>query len=127
MGLWRDREFGQPIETGGKLVTGEPFKDVRELKHILVSRHSTEFYRCLTEKLLTYAVGRGLEDYDVESVDRIVKLLEQDNGRFSALLTGVIESVPFQKCRNASATSVAYTPAQAPPGRVNATAGKSNF
>lgn len=102
MGLWREREFGQPIETGGKLVTGEAFKDIRELKQILVSRHHTEFYRCLTEKLLTYALGRGLEDYDVATVDRIVARLEmgQDKGRFATLLTGVIESAPFQKCRN---------------------------
>ncbi len=102
MGLWRDKEYGQPIEAGGKLVTGESFKDIRELKHILVSRHSAEFYRCLTEKLLTYALGRGLEDYDVEAVDRIEKRLEQDNGRFSTLLTGILESAPFQKCENAS-------------------------
>ena len=102
LGLWRDREFGQPIEPGGTLVTGEAFKDIRELKQILVRRHSTEFYRCLTEKLLTYALGRGLEDYDAEAVDRIVQQMEQDKGRFSTLLTGVIESTPFQKCRNES-------------------------
>jgi Protein of unknown function (DUF1592)/Protein of unknown function (DUF1588)/Protein of unknown function (DUF1587)/Protein of unknown function (DUF1585)/Protein of unknown function (DUF1595) len=113
MGLWRDREFGQPIEPGGTLVTGESFKDIRELKHILVSRHSTEFYRCLTEKLLTYALGRGLEDYDVESVDRIVKRLQQDKGRFSSLLAGVIESAPFQKRRNAPAAAIVNTPRQA--------------
>ena len=103
LGLYRDKEFGQPIGPGGTLVTGETFKDIRELKHILVTRHSAEFYRCLTEKLLIYALGRGLEDYDVESVDRIVKRLEQDKGQFSTLLTGVIESAPFQKCRNQSA------------------------
>ena len=115
LGLYRDKEFGQPIEPGGTLVTGEAFKDVRELKHILVSRHSTEFYRCLTEKLLTYALGRGLEDYDVESVDRIVKRLEQDKGQFSALLTGVIESSPFQKCRNSAAIADAKPQKQGSP------------
>ena len=114
MGLWREKEYGQPIDPGGTLVTGEAFKDVRELKHILATRHSTEFYRCLTEKLMTYALGRGLEDYDVEAVDRIVKRLEQDKGRFSTLLTGVIESAPFQKCRNTSASMVASVPRQTP-------------
>jgi hypothetical protein len=113
MGQWRDRELGQPIEPGGTLITGESFKDIRELKHILVNRHSDAFYRCLAEKLLTYALGRGLEDYDVEAVDRIVKRLEQDQGRFSTLLTGVIESAPFQKCRNTAATVVANTSGQA--------------
>jgi len=105
MGQWRTQEYGQTIETGGTLITGEPFKDIRGLKQILVSRHSTEFYRCLTEKLFTYALGRGLEDYDTESVDRVVKRMQQDNGKFSTLLTGVIESVPFQKCRNLPATA----------------------
>ncbi|MBC8135365.1 MAG: DUF1592 domain-containing protein [Fibrella sp.] len=115
LGLWRDKEYGQPIEAGGKLISGESFKDIRGLKQILVTRHSTEFYRCLTEKLMTYALGRGLEDYDVESVDRIVKQLQQDDGRFSTLLTGVIESAPFQKSRKTSATRVAQTTQQAHP------------
>ncbi len=105
LGLFREKEFGRPIDTGGTLVTGESFKNVREMKQILASKHSIEFYRCLTEKLLTYALGRGLEDSDVESVDRIVNRLEQSNGRFSALLNGVIESTPFQECRNASAVA----------------------
>ena len=99
LGRWREKEYGQPIEAAGTLITGESFKDIRGLKQILAGRHSTEFYRCLTQKLLTYSLGRGLEDYDVESVDRIVKDLERDRGRFSSLLMGVIQSAPFQTCR----------------------------
>ena len=76
-----------------------------ELKHILATKRHSDFYRCLTEKLLTYALGRGLEFYDVEAVDRIVDKLEADQGRFSTLLTGVIESVPFQQRRNISVTN----------------------
>ena len=60
----------------GKLITGESFEDVRELKQILVERHRREFYRCLTEKMLTYALGRGLEAYDVQAVDTIVERIE---------------------------------------------------
>jgi len=97
LGMWRDQEHGQVIDAAGKLITGESFKDIRELKHTLVTKHRVEFYRTLTEKLLTYALGRGLEYYDVETVDQIVNRLEQENGRFSALLMGVIESTPFQK------------------------------
>ena len=63
------------------------------------------FYRCLTEKLLIYALGRGLEHYDTETVDRIVARLEREDGRFSALLLGIIESAPFQKQRNLSDTA----------------------
>jgi hypothetical protein len=107
LGLWRDQERGQTIESGGKLITGEKFSNVQELKHILATSRHMDFYRCLTEKLLTYALGRGLEYYDVEAVDRIVDKLEKDQGRFSTLLLGVIESVPFQQRRNISVTTAA--------------------
>jgi hypothetical protein len=53
----------------------------------------------MTEKLLTYALGRGLEYYDEHTVDQIVTALNQKQGKFSALLMGVIESPPFQKLR----------------------------
>ncbi len=100
LGMWRDQERGQKLEVSGKLITGETFSDIRELKKILVTRHYRDFYRCLTEKVLTYALGRGLEYYDVETVDQIVDRLEKNNGHFSALLMGVIESAPFEKRRN---------------------------
>ncbi|HVY70296.1 MAG TPA: DUF1592 domain-containing protein, partial [Verrucomicrobiae bacterium] len=99
MGMWREKEGGAPVDVRGKLVTGEGFVNVTELKHILANRHKMDFYRTLTEKLLTYALGRGLEYYDVETVDRIVDSLDQADGHFSALLSGIIESAPFQKRR----------------------------
>ena len=102
LGMWREKERGQTIDASGKLITGEPFKDIREVRRVLATTHRLEFYRCLTEKLLTYALGRGLEPYDVETVDRIVERLDKHNGRFSALLLGIIESAPFQKRRNQS-------------------------
>jgi hypothetical protein len=108
-GGWREAELKQPIDASGQLITGEPFHDVRDLKRILKERHRLDFYRCLTEKMLTYAVGRGLESYDVETVDRIVERLDQAGGRFSALLLGVIDSAPFQKRRNGSATAAEST------------------
>jgi hypothetical protein len=99
MGMWRDSQLSQPIDATGKLLTGESFTNVIQLKHILATDHRDEFYRTLTEKMLTYALGRGLEYYDVETVDEIVRDLKKDDGRFSALLTGIIESSPFQKSR----------------------------
>jgi hypothetical protein len=105
MGLWRTQEFDQPIDATGKLITGEDFKDIRDLKHILVKNHYKDFYRALTEKMLTYALGRGLEYYDVETVDQIVARLEQAGGRPSVLLMGIVESAPFQKMQD----SVAHT------------------
>ncbi|HEX3718259.1 MAG TPA: DUF1592 domain-containing protein [Verrucomicrobiae bacterium] len=99
MGMFRKTEFNEPIDATGQLITGESFSNVKELKAILVKDHYEDFYRTVTEKLLTYALGRGLEYYDVETVDQIVKRIEKANGHASALLAGVIESAPFQKCR----------------------------
>ena len=103
LGMWRDEEQGRPIDASGELITGETYEDVIGLKKILIDRHASEFYRCLTEKLLTYALGRGLEYYDEHTVDLIVERLEQHDGRFSVLLGGIIESVPFQQMRSKNA------------------------
>lgn len=103
MGLWRDQERGMPIDATGALLSGESFTNVTQLKRILATNHATSFYRTLTEKLLTYALGRGLEYYDVATVDAIVEKLEKSGGRPSVLFAGVIESAPFQKSRRPSA------------------------
>jgi fructose-1,6-bisphosphatase/inositol monophosphatase family enzyme len=103
MGMWRDQERGQPIDAAGTLLTGESFTNVTQLKRILATGHALEFYRTLTGKLLTYALGRGLEYYDVAAVDAIVERLAAANGRPSALLAGIIDSAPFQRSRAASA------------------------
>ena len=99
LGMFRESRPDREIEPAGQLITGETFTNVRELKHILVHERRRDFYRCLTEKLLTYALGRGLEYQDVEVVDTIVERIEKENGRFSALLMGIVESAPFQKTR----------------------------
>ena len=99
LGTWRDKDMQQPVDATGKLSTGEAFKDIRELKKILLTNHREEFYRCLTQKLLTYALGRGVEYYDTPTVDQIVDNMNKDGGKFSALLMGVIDSVAFQQQR----------------------------
>ncbi len=106
IGTWRDLEAGQSINPAGDLVTGESFKGVRELKTILLDGFRSDFYRCLTEKLLTYALGRGLEYYDEYTVDRIVDQLEKQDGRFMSLIEGIVESAPFQKRRASSPIAV---------------------
>ena len=77
LGRWRDKEKGQPVDAAGKLITGEKFTTIQELKHILVNQRQRDFYRCLSEKVLTYAIGRGLGYHDVEAVDRLVERLEK--------------------------------------------------
>jgi hypothetical protein len=109
LGRWRDKERKEPIDATGQLITGEAFASVQELKRILVANHRRDFFRCLTEKMLTYALGRGLDYYDVEAVDRIVDRLDQTNGSPSALVTGIIESTPFQKRRSAGTADAPVT------------------
>ena len=107
LGMWRDTERKQPIAAQGNLITGETFNSVAELKRILAQDHRQEFYATLSRKLLTYASGRGTEYYDVETIDGIVNRLNASDGRFSALLMGVIESAPFQKMRIQATATVA--------------------
>lgn len=98
IGLWRDKERGQDLPPGsGQLVTGEKFENVQQLKHILVTDRRMDYYRCLTEKLLTYAIGRGPQPCDIQTIDEIVDNLERTQGKFSTLITGVINSPAFQK------------------------------
>jgi hypothetical protein len=99
LGTWRDTDARQPIEPAGQLVTGEKFADVRELKRVLRRDRKNDIYQCVTEKMLTYALGRGLEYFDVHTVDEIVAGLDRADGRMSALITGIVESAPFQRQR----------------------------
>lgn len=99
LGMFRETDRGKPIDTAGQLMTGEKFADVKELSRVLATDRRGDFYRCLTEKLLTYAIGRGVEYYDAPTVDKIVAQLDQDGGKMRALIYGIVESVPFQKRR----------------------------
>jgi hypothetical protein len=128
MGMWRDQERSQPIDATGKLLSGESFTNPKELKAILASKHATKFYRTLTEKMLTYALGRGLEYYDVATVDGIVERLEKTNGRPSELLAGIVESAPFQKTRSVPMVAAGVSPAVEPgilPGGTGARASRT--
>ena len=97
MGRFRTDEYGQRIESKGVLITGEPFKNVTELKKILATKRKTDFYRCLTEKMLTYALGRALEYEDILTVDDIVIKLELNDGKANELLGGIVKSAAFQR------------------------------
>jgi len=111
LGVWRDQEAKQDIDVAGRLVTGEKFASVKELKHVLTHERRFDYYRCLTEKMLTYALGRGLDYRDVETVDGIVERLEQAGGRIGVLVNDVIDSAPFQKLRRVSRAVTSVSPA----------------
>lgn len=99
IGAWRERDGSEPVETAGSLNSGEAFQDHRQLNQILASAKRDDFLRCLSEKLLTFALGRGLEYYDRPAVQAITRQLESGDGRFSTLVMGVVDSVPFQMRR----------------------------
>jgi hypothetical protein len=97
VGAWRDLENGAPIETAGELTTGEKFANIQELKRILATDRRKDFYRCVTEKLFIYALGRGLEYYDDPIIEHLVDELDQNGGRFDVLLEGLVHSAAFQR------------------------------
>lgn len=110
MGHYREVDSNQPVETAGKLITGEKFANVRELKHILATGHRYDFLHNMAETLLTYALGRGLDYTDVGTVDQLVSRLQAAGDRPSALIHGIIESAPFQQRRQAPAVQTAGQP-----------------
>ena len=99
LGIWREKENDLTIDTRGQLATGEKFESIRELSNLLATDRRKDFYRCLTEKLLTYALGRGMEYYDTPTIEGIVDKLDADRGRMRHLIYWIAESVPFQKRR----------------------------
>src|SRR6185312_6924137 len=97
-GGWRTREGKHAIDSTGTLPSGQSFKGPSELRTILKKRQDA-FARCLSEKLLTYALGRGVERYDRCAIDDIVKSAGKDNYKFSRLVIDIAKSDPFQKRR----------------------------
>jgi len=99
IGRHRTKDNGKLIDASGQLESGESFKDAVSLRRILANQKSDYFIRCLTEKMLTYALGRGLEYYDRRTVDNIVLRLKKKDYRFNELIVGVVTSLPFDKKR----------------------------
>jgi Protein of unknown function (DUF1592)/Protein of unknown function (DUF1588)/Protein of unknown function (DUF1587)/Protein of unknown function (DUF1585)/Protein of unknown function (DUF1595)/Planctomycete cytochrome C len=95
IGAFRTKDGNFPIDPSGTLPDGKSFKGPAELKEILKGKKDL-FARCLTEKLLVYALGRGLEYYDKPTVDRIVAALERNDYRFSTLVIEIARSDPFR-------------------------------
>jgi hypothetical protein len=99
VGRWRERErFGGPIDPKSELLSGEKVAGAADLARAMAARKEV-FYRCLTEKFLTYALGRGLEPADAVTVDRVTARLAAEEGKFSVLLAAVVDSPPFQTRR----------------------------
>jgi hypothetical protein len=91
-------DTNSPVDASGVLYDGSKFQGVAELRQILLS-HPEQFARTLTEKLLTYALGREVEYYDAPAVRRILREADPDY-RWSSIILGIVKSTPFQMRRS---------------------------
>ena len=98
VGAWRAKDGKFPIDPSGVLPDGKTFQGPKELKAILKTKEG-EFRHCLTEKMLTFALGRGLEDSDAWAVDEIAAAVAKNGNKFSSLVIEIVKSEPFQKRR----------------------------
>ncbi len=99
IGRWRTNDGAFPIDATGVLPSGQQFAGASELKGIL-RQNSQIFTRALSGKLLTYALGRGLESYDRQALGMITSRVTQKGHKFSELVLAIVESVPFQQRRS---------------------------
>ena len=106
IGKWRTAEAGQKLDASGVLFDGTKISSVADLRQALV-RYSPQFLRTLTEKLMTYGLGRGAESGDMPAVRAIVRQAERDQYRFSSLVSGIVKSESFQMNRKPEAAVVA--------------------
>jgi hypothetical protein len=98
VGAYRTMDGKFPVDATGQMPGGARFTGPGELKTFILERKG-DFVRCLTAKLMTYALGRGLEYYDRPVVERIVKAVKAGNYKFSVLVTEIVKSDPFRKRR----------------------------
>ena len=94
-GRWRTKDAAGPVDTSGQLADGSPVDGPIALRKALL-KHPDQFVRTMTEKMLTYALGRGLEYYDMPVVRAIAHDAAAQNNRFSSIVLGIVRSTPFQ-------------------------------
>jgi hypothetical protein len=95
VGKWRTKELGGDIDTAGQLADGTKISGPQELRDAL-NKHPEQFVATMTEKLMTYALGRGLEYYDMPVVRGITLNAAKQNYKFSAVVMGIVKSAPFE-------------------------------
>jgi hypothetical protein len=120
IGSWRQKDGESPIDAKGSLLGGTAFEGPKQLRAALLN-HKPEFTRALTEKLLTYALGRGLENYDRCNVTTMAEGIAKKGYRFSAVVESIVTSDPFRRRRvgdrppgGGAVPSKAAPPAQKP-------------
>jgi hypothetical protein len=94
IGKWRDKDGKFDIDPAGELPDGRKFNSPKELR-VILKELEPQFRRCLAEKLLTYALGRGLEYYDKCALEAICAAVARDGNRFSSMVVAIVKSEPF--------------------------------
>lgn len=98
VGVWREKDGQDQIDASGQLPGNRVFEGASALMEILSEEKKEAFTRCLAEKLLTYALGRGLGSFDRCAVNDTVESLEKNEYRFSAMIAAIVTSEPFTMC-----------------------------
>jgi hypothetical protein len=106
IGRWRTKDGKFPVDASGTLPSGKTFVTPAELRELL-RQDLPDFARCLTEKMMTYALGRGLAPYDARSVSAIDRKLEAAGWHFQDLIYEIVRSAPFQQRRGERLNEVA--------------------
>ena len=99
VGRFRTIEDDAPIDASGALPNGRTFEGVSGLRQALLSRPEL-FLTTFTEKLMTYALGRGVEYSDAPAIRKIVRQAQAKDSRFSSVVLGIVDSVPFRMRRS---------------------------
>jgi len=95
VGRWRESEDGQPVDATGSFIDGSEFVGTSGLEQALLNRPEL-FVRTLTEKLMTFALGRSIDYYDAPAVRKIVATGREHDYHFSQLVIGIVQSTPFR-------------------------------
>ena len=96
IGEWRDKDAVAPIDASGRLPNGEQFQGAVGLTKVLLEKHKEEFIGTVTEKLMIYALGRGMPPDDKPTIRAIARKAAGREYRMSAFIEAIVESVPFQ-------------------------------
>jgi hypothetical protein len=99
VGAWRSKDAGSAIDTAGQLPDGTKFEGPAGLTRLLLTKYRDEFLSTFTDKLLTYALGRGLEYYDQPALRSILRDAAHDNTTIPAIIQSIVKSPQFQTRR----------------------------
>lgn len=101
VGRWRTHDSGTPVDASGALPSGAKFEGVTGLRELLLQQRE-QFATNVTDRLMAYALGRGVEYYDLPSIRRIARGAAPQDYRWSSIILGIVKSAPFQMRRSES-------------------------